>query len=195
MLTALARYAVVLTLAAAASGCLFETTLDASGGGAMAITLRGIKRKDFEALKGKLQSATVKVTDTALAGDGEGSEARIKIQFDDVTKLATTEFFRNTTVTRSDGSNGTRVLTAIVRHKPGEISDAALQRLGKEVKVVVTFPAPVVESNGTISGGNTVTWTWGMKQFHQLAEIMMTAAYTPPAAPAAPAPTASTPAP
>lgn len=186
----LARCAIVVAMGALVSGCLYETTLDANGGGTMSIILRGTHRKDLEGLKNKMQNRTVKVLSAEFRGDDDNGEALLKLQFEDITKLSTTEFFRNVSIKRSDGVEGSQVLTAIVRNtKPSDLSDAQIERLGKEVKVVVTFPGDVIESNGTTSPPNTVTWTWGIKEFFRLSEAMMTAAYKPSAAAAA-APTA-----
>lgn len=179
----LARYAVVVALGALVSGCLYETTLDANGGGKMSVTLRGVHQKDLEGLRNKMQNAAVRVLSAEFSGASDNGQGLLKLQFDDVTKLSTTEFFRNVSIKRSDGVEGSQVLTAIVRNaKPSDLSDAQVERLGKEVKVVVTFPGDVIESNGTASAPNAVTWTWGMKEFFKASEVMMTAAYKPGAA-------------
>lgn len=186
----LARYAVVVAMGALMSGCLYETTLDANGGGVMSVLLRGVNRKGLEGLRYKMQNRTVKVLSAEFSGEDDNGQALFKLQFDDITKLSTTEFFRNVSIKRSAGVEGSQVLTAIVRNtKPGDLSDAQIERLGKEVKVIVTFPGDVIESNGTTSPSNTVTWTWPMKEFFKQSEAMMTAAYKPSAAAAA-APTA-----
>lgn len=175
-----ARYAVVVAMGVLVSGCLYETTLDPSGGGTMSILLRGINRNNLEGLRNKMQSDAVKVLSADFSGESDNGQALFKLQFDDVTKLPTADFFRNVSIKRSDGVEGSQVLTAIVRNaKPGDLSDAQVERLGKEVKVVVTFAGDVIESNGTTSAPNTVTWTWGMKEFFRASEVMMTAAYKP----------------
>lgn len=190
MLKQVARYAVVMAMITLVGGCLYEATLDANGGGVMSITLQGTNRKDLEALRNKMQSRTVKILSADASGDGTASQVVFKIQFEDITKLSTTEFFRNVSIKRTDGFNGSQVLTGTVRNlKPADLADAALERLGREMKVVVTFPGDVIESNGTTSAPNTVTWTWVTKEFFKQREVTMTAAYKPGAAAAA-APTA-----
>jgi hypothetical protein len=115
------------------------------------------------------------------SGEGPTSQVAFKIQFDDITKLSTAAFFRNVSIKRTAGVNGSQVLTGIVRNvKPADVSDAEAERLGKHVQVVVTFPGAVIESNGTTSAPNTVTWTWGIKEFFKQGEVVMTAAYKPP---------------
>jgi LppM domain len=187
----LARYAVVAAMGTLLGGCLYETTLDANGGGVMSIVLRGTSRKGLEGIKNKMQNSAVKVLSAEFSGRDDNGEALFKLQFEDLTKLPTAEFFRNVSIKRSDGVEGSQVLTAIVRNaRPGDLSDAQIERLGRDVKVVVTFPGDVIESNGTASAPNAVTWTWGMKEFFRASEVMMTAAYKPSAA-AATAPTAA----
>ena len=178
-----ARAALLVLLLAALPGCLFESVLDANGGGVMTVTIRLGKSEDLAGVKAQMQSRAVKVTSAEFVSDGEASRGIYKLQFDDVTKLTTSQFFHSLTITRSEGADGAQVLTAVARNPhPTEVPDTVVQRLGKDVKVVVTFPGDVIESNGTVSGGNTVTWTWGMKEFYRQAEVMMTTAYRRPAA-------------
>src|SRR5215472_1831479 len=175
------RSALFVLLFAALPGCLYETVIDATGGGTMTVTIRLDKREDLLNVKSQMENRMVKVTSAEFVSDGEPSRGVFKLQFADVTKLSTTSFFKSVSISRSEGVNGAKVLTAVVKNeKATEVPDSVVQRLGKEVKVVVTFPGDVIESNGTVSGGNTVTWTWGMKDFYKLPEVMMTAAYRPP---------------
>jgi hypothetical protein len=188
----LARCAAAVAMMLALSGCLYEATLDASGGGSMSIMLRGTNRRDLDGLKNKMSSRTVKVLSAEFSGEDSNGQAAFKLQFDDVTKLSSAEFFRNVAIKRTDGIEGSQVVTAIVRNtKTTVLSDAQIERLGQEVKVVVTFPGDVIESNGTITPPRTVTWTWQTRSFFQDSENMMTAAYKPPTTPAAAAPTAA----
>jgi Tfp pilus assembly major pilin PilA len=160
----LAWFAVVVPMIAALGGCIYETTIDDKGAGQMMATFSGIKRETLDILKSKMESSSVKVLSADFTGSPESGSAVIKLRFDDVIKLSTTEFFRNATFTRSDGVGGTTILTAVVRNntKAPELSDTVLAKLGKELKSVVTFPGDVVESNGTVSGGRTVSWTWNL---------------------------------
>jgi hypothetical protein len=175
----LAWLAIVVPMIAALSGCIYETTIDAQGAGEMTAAFTGIKRQTLDVLKAKLASSSVTVLSADFTGSPDNGRAVIKLRFDDILKLSTTEFFRNATFTRSQGSGGTTVLTAVVRNntKAPELSDTVLAKLGSELKSVVTFPGDVVESNGTISGGRSVAWTWNLREFFKQPEVLMTAAY------------------
>ena len=187
MLNQAVRSALVVLLMAAIQGCLYEAALDANGGGVMTVTLRLDRREDLLNVKPQMESRAVKVTSAEFVADGESSRGIFKLEFADVTKLSTATFFKSVQITRTDGPTGAKVLTAIVKNeKATEVPDSVVQRLGKEVKVVVTFPGEIIESNGTVSGGNTVTWTWGMKDYYKQSEVMMTVAYRQPAAAATP---------
>jgi hypothetical protein len=175
-----ARYALLGLLIAAMQGCLYEAVLDANGGGVMTVTLRFAKREELPSVKAQLESRAVMVTNAEFVSNGDAGQGVFKLKFDDVTKLSTSSFFKAVSITRSEGQDGTKVLTAVAKNEnPTEVPDSVVQRLGPEVKVVVTFPGAIVESNGTVSGGNTVTWTWSTKEYFKLAEVMMTAAYRP----------------
>jgi hypothetical protein len=192
MLNVLARCAAVVLLVATLSGCLFESSLDANGGGSMTITIQLGKSADFPVVKKKLESSAVTVTSAEESPLADGVRAVYKIQFDDVTKLASTEFFKNVVVTRADGVEGNKIVTATVkRERAAQLSDAVLEKLGKEIKVVLTLPGPVIESNGKVSDGTTVTWTWGMREFHAEREVMLTVAYKPAATTPVPTPVAT----
>jgi len=175
----------LLPLIATISGCLYEMTLDDKGGGVITARYR-IAKRDFSEARSKMQSASVKLVSSEIVGQGDTSEGVFKMSFDDVTKLSTAPHFNTVSVTRADGKEGTKVLTAKVRHdRPITIPENMLDRFGREVKVVVTFPGEVSESNGTISDGKTVTWTWGLNQFYEAKELLLTATYQSAAAAAA----------
>jgi hypothetical protein len=180
----LAWVAACVWMIAALGGCLYETTLDANGGGTMTVTLHGIKRQSFDVIKGKMASSAVTVTSADFSGDDDNGTVLVKLHCDDILKLSTAEFFKNVTLTRTAGQAGTTVLSAVIRNntKAPELSDAALAKLGNEVRVATTFPGDIVETNGTVSGGRTVNWAWNMKQFFKTPDVMMTAAYKAPAA-------------
>lgn len=179
MLKKPACYAIVFPLVVMISGCLVESTLDAKGGGVMTLTYPVAKQEDFAGLQKQLQSAAVKLTSSQFIDQGEKSQGVFKLQFDDVTKLSTTQFFSDLTVTRADGEKkGTKVVTGKVKHtNPNKLPDKVVEVFGKETKIVVTLPGTVVDSNGKASGGNTVTWTWGVREFYEMPEVVMTVTY------------------
>lgn len=171
-------YTVVVPLVVAISGCLVESALDAKGGGVLTLTHPVGKKEDMAPFQKRLESPAVKVTSAEFVDQGEKSQGVFKLQFDDVTKLSTAQFFSDLTVTRADGAKkGTTLLTAKIVHKvPQKMPDKAAEFFGKQVKIAVTLPGAVVESNGKVSG-NTVTWTWGVSEFNDMPEVVMTATY------------------
>jgi hypothetical protein len=193
MLKKALEYAVIVPLLVAISGCLIESTLDAKGGGVMTLTYGVVKPEELPSVKKKMESSAVKVLSAELEGSGDKRQAVFKLQFDDVTKLPTTQFFNNVRITRADGSKpNTKVLTAKVKHdKPVKMPDGAADVFGKEVKVQVTLPGEVVESNATSSSGSTVTWTWGLSQFFEQTDLTLTATYKEPGASGTPGKTAA----
>src|SRR5262249_46536877 len=125
MLTKPARYALVVWLLATLSGCLFETTLDANGGGVMTMSFPIDKPEDLPVIDKKLAGAAVKILSVEKVESAAGLRAVVKIAFDDVTKLPSTKFFQNVKITRADGVEGTTVLTAVVqRDRSLDLNDA-----------------------------------------------------------------------
>jgi len=188
-------YALLPALTLALGGCLFETSLDAKGGGTMTATT-AVEKDEFPRTKKTMESSVVKLKSAELVGTGARTDGVFKLEFSDASKLQTTQYFRNLRVTRAEGAKkGTMLITATMKNgNPLHLPDAMVERFGREVKVVVAFPGPVVESNGTISGGNTVTWQWGVKEFFNMPEVTMTATYGDAGAPAAEGATDKTPA-
>jgi len=188
----LAARAVVLSLLVATSGCLHEVTLNAKGGGTMTVTYHVDNKAELQAAKRNLESSWVKVTSAELVGAGADSRGVFKLEFQDIARLYSAPYFKDLTVTRADGSKpGTKVLTGKIKHsQPSKLPDNVAERYGKEVKIAVTFPGEVVESNGKVSGGNTVTWTWGLQEFFDTPELTMTATYGEAGASGTPAPKA-----
>jgi hypothetical protein len=178
MVKKFAGYGLLVCVLMATGGCLLESTLDAKGGGVMTFSYPLPKKEDFVSFQKQLQSPAVKLTSAEFV-EGEKSHGNFKIQFDDVTQISTAQFFSDVTVTRADGpKKGTKSLTAKIKHKnPAKMPEKVLEPYGKEVKVVVTLPGTVVDSNGKVSGGNTITWTWDTGEFNATPEVVMTATY------------------
>src|SRR5215475_6926262 len=173
----LRAYVLLLPLAAMVSGCLYELTLDDKGGGTMTATF-AVPKRDFPEAKRKMQSPSVKLVNAELTGAGENTQGVFKLSFADVTKLSTVPSISNVKVTRLDGEKkGTKKVTASIGNARSlNIPDNMLDRFGREVKIVVTFPGEVLESNGK-SSGNTVTWSWGLNQFFDTRNVELTATY------------------
>jgi len=178
-----------LSLLVATSGCLHEVTLNAKGGGTVTVTYHVNDKADLDKAKTQMQSSSVKVTSAELVGTGAESHGVFKLEFEDITKLSSAPYFKDLTVTRADGSTpGTKLLTGKIKHpKPSKLPDKIVDIYGKEMKIAVTFPGEVVASNGKVSGGNTVTWTWALQEFYNTAELTMTATYKEGGAPGTPA--------
>src|SRR5262245_6545183 len=113
MLNKPALYALVVWLIATLSGCFFETTLDANGGGVMTMSFQIDKATDLPVVEKKLEGAAIKVLSAEQEKTASGLHAVVKIAFDDVTKLPSTRFFQNVKITRADGVEGSTVLTAV----------------------------------------------------------------------------------
>jgi hypothetical protein len=182
MLKPYASWALVLPLLVAISGCLYEATLDAKGGATMTATYR-LNKDDYAVTKKRMESAAVKLTSSQLVGPPGLTDGVFKLELADATKLPTAPYFRDVKVTRVDGpAKGTKVLTVkLTNDRPLNLPDNLIDRVGKEVKIAITFPGAVVESNGTLSG-NTVTWTWGVNQFFNIHDVLLTATYNEAAA-------------
>jgi hypothetical protein len=177
--------ALVLPMAATVGGCLFEAKLDATGGGTMTVTML-IDQTEFPRTQKKMESSAVKLTSSehkTIAGQQTGI---YKLAFTDVTKLPTTQFFRQVRVTRGPGSKAGTTTVSAKFTQPNALNmpESIAGRFGKEVKVVVTFPGSVVESNGKIAG-ETVTWSWPLTDFFNLTEVVMSATYGEGGTPAA----------
>ena len=169
-----------LSLFVATSGCLHEVTLNAKGGGTMTVSYHVRDKADLDSAKKEMGSSSVKVTSAELVGTGDASLGVFKLDFQDITKLSSAPFFKELTVTRADGSKpATTTLTGKIKHtNPSKLPDKAVELFGKDMTIAVTFPGAVVESNGKVSGGNTVTWSWGLQEFFNTAELTMTATYS-----------------
>jgi hypothetical protein len=169
-----AAFALPLTLSL--GGCLYETNLNAKGGGTITVTRRLNDKKDLAKLEPQMKSSAVKLTSAKLSDDGKSGV--YAMAFDDITKLSTVAFFKNVAITRSsEKEKGTVTITAKYKNsKPGPLPDKIVQFYSNEAKLVATFPGPVTESNGKVSG-NTVTWSWEINEFYKQPEVVLKATY------------------
>jgi hypothetical protein len=171
----------------ALAGCLTKGTLDAKGGGTLTLRLRLSSDAQLESRKIRLQSSTVKVTNATIDTD---NWATFDLAFDDVTKLSTTEHFQNTTITLTDGPDGTKVLTVkSANSNPHPLSDEVLNYFGKDMTIALTLPGPIVKSNATTTKDQTATWNYQLRDFVAAKEEVLEVAFKapPPAADGEPA--------
>jgi hypothetical protein len=166
-LAPIALSVVPLTLA----GCLIRGTLDDKGGGTLTLKLRLTSDAQLVSRKLRLQSQAVKLTSATV---DEDNWATFDLAFDDVTKLSTTEHFRNTTITLEDGPDGTKILAVKAANPdPHPFSDEALAYFGKDVTIAMTLPGPIVQSNATSTTDRTATWTYPLRDFATARETIM----------------------
>jgi len=158
------------------SGCLFETTVDAKGGGTTHIRYRVQPNAKLEALKVQMQSPDVTIEKADLDQQGW---ATFDLKFADVTKLSTIGFFKQTTFKHEDGPDkGTKTLSAVVHNvKPGKIADSLVEYYGREVTIEVTLPGEVVKTNATSHKGEKATWTIPLNDFLSAKEVPLSATY------------------
>ena len=168
---------VLLTLA----GCLISGTLDEKGGGTLTLKMRLSSDAQLESRKIRLQSAAVKVTNATIDKD---NWATFDLKFDDVTKLSTVEHFQHTTITLTEGPDGTKVLTVkSANPNPHQLSDEVISYFGKDMTIAMTLPGPIVKSNATSTKDQTATWTYALGDFVAAKEEVMEVTFkAPPAA-------------
>ncbi len=160
-------------------GCLFETTLNATGGGEMRVLYPVSGENELPKIRKMFSSDAVTVTKAEMSGP---RQVALQLKFDDVTRLSTTTGFRQVKFTRTAGKKaGTMVLTATyTQDKPFTVPDKVIEAVGKELKVTTTFPGKVLESNGTVSG-DTVTWTHDLRKFYEQKSVEWSATFEAPA--------------
>lgn len=169
----------LLLLVPALTGCLLEARLRSDGSGALRLQYRVDENTTLDSIAQRLGGSAVVVRSGRI--DREGL-ATFKADLKDVTKISTSQMFRNVTVAQTPGAKpGTMDVTArIVQPKPIELPEKMLQRFGNELKVTVTFPGPVVATNATSHAGRTATWVFELRTVTAAPETVLTATYTNP---------------
>lgn len=166
--------AVLLTLA----GCLTSGTLDEKGGGTLTLKTRLSSDAQLESRRIHLQSAAVKVTNATIDKD---NWATFDLKFDDITKLSTVQHFQQTTITLTDGPDGTKVLTVkSANPNPHQLSDEVISYFGKDMTIAMTLPGPIVKSNATSTKDQTATWTYQLRDFVAAKEEVMEVTFKAP---------------
>lgn len=161
------------------AGCRIHSTLDATGAATVEVKYRVAKNVTLELEKKRFESDSVTVVNASV---DEENYANFELKVDDFTKLPTAKFFSDTTITSTDGENGTKILTAkIVRKNPQKLADQALEYIGKEFEASITLPGEIVSSNATKTKDNTATWSYDMNEFLGAKETSMTVTYKLPA--------------
>jgi hypothetical protein len=169
--------AVCAILMLAANGCLFDTTLNAKGGGEMTLQYRVSKDDTADKQRAALTSSNVTIVDFKF--DDKTREVSAKVKFDDITKLSTAKFFQNVGVTKSPGKDKdteTIAVKIVNKHKMA-LPDSAIEYFGKDVTISTTVPGAVVASNATETKDKTVTWKFLLKEFVSLTEVPLTVTY------------------
>lgn len=158
------------------SGCLFNTTVDAKGGGTMHLRYRVGPDTKLETLKAQMQSADVQIEKLDL---DKQNWVTADLKFADITKLSTTSFFKQTAITLADGpEKGTKTLSAVWKNaKPGKLADSLVEYYGREVTIEVTLPGEVVKTNAASHKGATAKWTIPMNDFMSAKEVPLSATY------------------
>ena len=163
----------------AISGCLIESTIDAKGGGTMIVSYRLLKDQALAEERKKMEGSGLTVTSAKI--DKE-KRATFDLKFENITKISTAEFFKNTTITLTDGKDNTKVLAAkIVNKKPVRLPDKMLKYLGKDAKISVTLPGEIVQSNASATKDKTATWNLPINDIFGKPEISLSATFKRPA--------------
>jgi len=142
----------------AVSGCVIESTLEPAGSAVVKISYRTVGGKGkLETERKKMEGPNVTVTSGTIDDYGK---VTFELKVKDVTKLSTSKFFQHVTVTLTDGSEGTKVLSAkLVNTKPLKLDEKMLEYFGHGATISVTTPGDITASNATTTSGKTATWT------------------------------------
>src|SRR5882672_3707796 len=138
----------LLLLGPAVSGCIVESRLRADGSGKLRLQYHIDDKATLGSIAQRLESPSVVVRAGRIDSQRIGT---FKVEFEDASKLSTTETFKNVSVTRAPGAQpGTTDWTAkLVQAKPFQLPEKMLQHFGKDLTVTITFPGPVVATNAT----------------------------------------------
>jgi len=175
------------------AGCFIDATVDANGGGTMTVKYRLTTAAQLESSKRRMQSGAVKVVSATVSPD---KWATFQLQFDDITKLGTIDFFSKAKFSLT-GDKEKKTLTVKYNNPDAsQMPEDMITYFGGAVSFTLHCPGPVVDSNGTDVSGTTVTWKYPMKEFStiQEKEFRVTYKLEPGAAGSSTTPSAGTPA-
>ena len=175
-------FAALLLLAPVLTGCIVECQLRSDGSGRLRVQYHLDENATLGTVSQRLDGASVAVRSARVDKDGI---ATFKVLFADVSKLSTTQMFRNVTFTRAAGSQpGTTDWTAkLVQPKPIQLPEKLLKHYGNDLKVTVVFPGPVLATNATSHEGAKATWVLPLQTVTSSAETSFTATYKDAGAP------------
>lgn len=207
MLKRLANAISLLLVMTVFGGCLYEAKIDEKGGGTMLVKYRLTSAAQFRSAKRRMESPHVKLTEASV---DEAKWATFHLQFDDVTKLPTAEFFARSSFSRIDEAEGTTTLTVKFANQDStKLLDELIEYFGSDVSLSVQVPGEIVKSNAAETAGTTAKWSFPLRDFTEKPEITMQVTYkkaagaaavvaatpqsTPPVAAATPPEAAATP--
>jgi len=175
----------VVLLGVGLAGCFsVDGTLQSDGSGRFRLTYFLKRHATFADETRRLTSDHVKVDSVRGIGN---LQAIAEIRFDDVTKLASAEAFRNVDVTRArDG--GAEWLRLVVRNPYDASLREALAKGAREKpeiegpRVTLALPGAVLEANRNAQvDGTQVTWRVPLVDYAQADQLEFTVRYASPA--------------
>lgn len=162
----------------AASGCRFDTTLDAKGGATIKVAYRLGKDSSLAKVKRSFLSPNIKIVSATMDKD---MHANVEIAIDDVTKLSTAQMFAKLKTSRTVDKDGTVVLEGkIINKQPMKVTKEVLDYFGREVAVSVTAPGEIVDTNASAKDGKTATWKWPTEELFTQPEMVLRISYRAP---------------
>jgi hypothetical protein len=172
----------LLLVVPALTGCLVECQLRGDGSGRLRIQYRLDENATLGTVAQRLDGAAVSVRSGRIDRDGI---ATFKVLFDDVSKVSTTQMFRNVTFARAAGSQpGTIEWSAkLVQPKPIQLPEKLIKHYGNDLKVTIVFPGPIVTTNATSHEGAEATWVLPLQTVTAAPETSFTATYKDAGAP------------
>lgn len=181
---ALVRAALSIALVVAASGCIVESKLDASGGAVLTVRYRLVSVANFEPGKTRMQSADVRLTSATMASD---KQATFELATADVRKLSTAPSLASTTAALADEPDGTRTLTVRVAGSTAVLPAPYVKYLGNDLRLSIEVPGEIVRSNASSIAGRKASWVLPLAGKHEEA-TSFTVTFRPEAPAARPEP-------
>ena len=147
------------------SGCLFETTIDAKGGGTMHIRYRVQPNAKLEALKVQMQSPDVSIEKADLDQQGWATfdpQVRRRHQALHHRVLQADDHHAG----GGPGQGDQDAVGGRAQRQAGQLADSLVEYYGRDVDIEVTLPGEVVKTNATSHKGEKATWTIPLNRLH-----------------------------